>query len=84
MQTFRFLIIKKIIINFCLFLVTFFLTTPEYLVSQTDYIVTFFGEELQLPSWIVDFLPTLMLWSFTALMPLLVAWSDRLLGNLFF
>eukprot|EP00095_Tigriopus_kingsejongensis_P008456 snap_masked-scaffold18_size714446-processed-gene-1.9 protein:Tk08456 transcript:snap_masked-scaffold18_size714446-processed-gene-1.9-mRNA-1 annotation:"hypothetical protein L798_12217" len=77
----RFLLFKKIVINIGLFIITFFLTTPEYLVSQTDYIVKLFGESLALPSGLVDFLPTIMLWGFTAFMPLLVSWSDRFLGH---
>lgn len=77
----RYLLLKKIIINIGLFIITFFLTTPEYLVSQTDYIVKLFGESLALPSSLVDFLPTIMLWGFTAFMPLLVSWSDRFLGH---
>ncbi len=36
---------------------------------------------LHLSPVVVDFLPTLMLWGFTALLPLLVAWSDRFLGH---
>ena len=41
------------------------------------------GAELfsNLPSLITNFLPTLMLWSFTALLPVVVAYSDRLLGH---
>jgi hypothetical protein len=33
-------------------------------------------------SLLTDFLPTLMIWTFTALLPFLVAYSDRLLGHL--
>ena len=77
----RLYLIKLVLVNVALFLVLFFLTTPEYLVSQTEYIVALFGAELHLPSWIMDFLPTIMLWTFASLMPLLVAWSDRFLGH---
>lgn len=77
----RFLISKYIIINVTLFLVAFFLTTPEYLASQSNIVIGFFDKSLKLPTYIVDFLPTLLLWSFTALMPLLVAYSDRWLGH---
>ena len=73
----RFLTLKKIAMTIGLILITFFLTTPEYLVTQTDWIVTLFGKSLHLPAPIIDFLPTVMLWSFTALLPLLVAYSDR-------
>jgi hypothetical protein len=38
-----------------------------------------------LPSLLTDLLPTLMIWTFTALLPVLlpvlVAYSDRLLGH---
>jgi hypothetical protein len=75
------LLLKLKILRSFQFLVAFFLTTPEYLVSQTNSIVPLLANGLRLPSWIVDFLPTILLWSFTALLPLLVAYSDRLLGH---
>ena len=77
----RFYLLKLVLANVALFLILFFLTTPEYLLSQTDFILALFDTTLNLPSWIVDFLPTLLLNSFAALMPLLVAWSDRFLGH---
>ena len=77
----RLYLLKLVLVNIALFLILFFLTTPEYILSQTEFIVYLFDEELNLPSWIVDFLPTLMLNSFATLMPLLVAWSDRFLGH---
>ncbi len=75
------LLIKMVFVNIALFFVAFFLTTPELLVSQTESIFLQLGTELRLPSALVDFLPTLLLWSFTALMPLLVSWSDRFMGH---
>ena len=39
------------------------------------------GKTLQLPAIIATFLPTLMVLAFTALLPLLVSWSDRFLGH---
>jgi len=33
------------------------------------------------PLWLTDFLPTLVLWSFTALLPVLVGWADLLVGH---
>ena len=78
--------IKYILVNIAVFIVALFLTTPEVLLTQVNKIgekinVGWLATELQLPSWIVDFLPTLMIWSFTALLPVLVAWSDRFLGH---
>jgi len=75
---------KKIIAGLLLFIVALFLTTPEYIVTQLDAILlAMFGTEdtWVLPGFIKDFLPTLMIWSFTALMPVLVAYSDRWLGH---
>jgi len=75
---------RKIIANSILFIIALFLTTPEYIVTQLDSILyTMFGTEdtWVLPGFIKDFLPTLMIWSFTALMPVLVAYSDRWLGH---
>ena len=77
----RFLTLKYLLINIGLFFIAFFLTTPEYLVSQTDWLVNLFGTTLKIPAPILDFLPTVLLWSFTALLPLLVAYSDRWLGH---
>ena len=34
-----------------------------------------------LPMWLTDFLPTLMLWTFTALLPVVIAWADLLVGH---
>ena len=39
------------------------------------------GKTLELPAIIATFLPTLMVLAFTALLPLLVSWSDRFLGH---
>ena len=32
-----------------------------------------------LPSYIVHFLPTLMIWMFTIVLPLIISWTDRYL-----
>ena len=75
---------KKIIAGLLLFIIALFLTTPEYIVTQLDSILyAMFGTQNTwvLPGFIKDFLPTVMIWSFTALMPVLVAYSDRWLGH---
>jgi len=79
----RWLSLRLFFSNLCLFLVAIFLTTPEYIVSQINPLINsiFVTEEtIKIPSWITDFIPTLLLWSFTALMPVLVAYSVRWLG----
>ena len=73
-------------VNFALFFFALFLTTPEVVFTQFNSVgaklnVSKIADILQLPSYIVDFVPTLMVWGFTALLPLLVSWSDRFLGH---
>lgn len=92
------LLIKKILANLFVFLIAFFLTTPQLIVHHLDPILNILQNltrpsELplnstapahpfsDLPSLLTDFLPTLMIWTFTALLPVLVAYSDRLLGH---
>lgn len=79
-------------INLCLFLVLFFLTTPTYVVSfvnevwnaaknvtgNTDDDVPEANSKMPL---ITEFLPTLLLWTFTALMPTIVAYSETWLNH---
>jgi len=108
--------VKKIIANLFIFVVAFFLTTPQFIVHQLDPILNAlknftaqdnFGpssphsEEFvggnssetpsngsqilnnfsYLPALMTDFLPTLMIWSFTAALPVVVAYADRLVGH---
>jgi len=80
------LFLKMVVSNVVLFVVTFFLTTPEYALTQFDTIlISMFGPSADISalggSWFKDFVPTVMLWSFTAMLPLLVSYSDRWLGR---
>ena len=96
----RWTLIKKIFANVFIFIVAFFLTTPQFIVHQLDPILNALkniSAEQQpagnssdseilvhiryLPVWITDFLPTLMLWTFTALLPVVIAWADLLVGH---
>ncbi|KAG9484554.1 hypothetical protein GDO78_010110, partial [Eleutherodactylus coqui] len=62
-------------INFCLFIVLFFLTTPSIIISTIDkFNVTKPIYYLNNPV-ISQFFPTLLLWSFSALLPTLVYYS---------
>ena len=66
----RWLWIKIFVSNLCLFLVALFLTTPEYIVSQLEPIIlALTNNTVKIPTYVKDFIPTLLLWSFTALMP---------------
>ena len=49
----KYLNLKVVASNVILFFVAFFLTTPEYLASQTDWIVAVFGETFRLPPPII-------------------------------
>ena len=77
----RFLLIKKIVYNTLLLIVILLLTTPEQFLAQTQEFVDIFDKEIELPSIVVNFLPSLLLWSFSTFMPILIAWSDRFLGH---
>jgi len=93
-------LIKKIIANLFIFIVAFFLTTPQFIVNQLDPILNALKnltasqepvitngttdplEHIRyLPMWLTDFLPTLMIWTFTALLPVVVAYADLLVGH---
>ena len=93
--------VKKIIANIFIFVVAFFLTTPQFIVHQLEPILNalknitgsndFLPETnatkpiiehfRYLPVWLTDFMPTLMLWTFTALLPVVIAWADLLVGH---
>lgn len=76
---------KWIGVNMVLFLVLFFLTTPAYIVqiikinmakvNATD------PDAIPQSALIMEFLPTLLLWSLTALMPIVVAYSESYLSH---
>ena len=57
--------------------------TQINVISQQLNITSFTDatKTLEIPAVIANFLPTLMIWGFTALLPLLVSWSDRFLGH---
>lgn len=74
-------------VNTLLFLVLFFLTTPAYIVqvmtkfSMANSNATDPNEASQTSTLITEFLPTLLLWSLTALMPIVVAYSESWLSH---
>ena len=97
-------LVKKIIANLFIFIVAFFLTTPQFLVHQLDPIMKalknltytpslihlpkdnnttnpILEQFMDLPVWMTDFLPTLLIWTFTALLPVVVAYADLLVGH---
>jgi len=95
------ILVKKFFANLFIFIVAFFLTTPQFVVHQLDPILNALknltADHAQisqndtdppildhiryLPVWLTDFLPTLMIWTFTALLPVVVAYADLLVGH---
>ncbi|XP_006778884.1 PREDICTED: calcium permeable stress-gated cation channel 1 isoform X1 [Myotis davidii] len=66
---------RFIVINTLLFFLFFFLTTPAIIINTIDmYNVTRPLEKLQSPI-ITQFFPSLMLWAFTVILPLIVFFS---------
>nr|XP_023683842.1 CSC1-like protein 2 isoform X2 [Paramormyrops kingsleyae] len=67
--------LRCLVINCILFLLLFFLTTPAIIISTMDkFNVTKPVEYLNTPI-ITQFFPTLLLWSFSALLPTIVYYS---------
>lgn len=77
---------RWVTVNLLLFFVLFFLTTPAYVVSVLNKISmvrdnsTDPNVNTQSPL-VTEFLPTLLLWSLTAIMPLIVTYSDSWLSH---
>lgn len=70
-------------VNFFLFVFLFIFTTPAYLVTVLrSYANQTISEDISNSSVLVsEFLPTLLLWSFTALLPVIVAYSESWLNH---
>ncbi|XP_053139916.1 calcium permeable stress-gated cation channel 1 [Hemicordylus capensis] len=67
--------VRFILLNICLFILLFFLTTPAIIVSTMDmFNVTQPVESLKNPI-ITQFFPTLLLWAFSVFLPFIVYYS---------
>ncbi|KAL7646711.1 UNVERIFIED_CONTAM: hypothetical protein RMT77_001964 [Armadillidium vulgare] len=72
--------VKAIFINFLLFIFLFFLTTPPVVINSLDLLML--SDKLtQMSPLLSEFLPTLMLWTVAALMPVIVAYSDQFMSH---
>jgi len=76
---------KKIFSTIMLILIVLFLTTPEIIVTQIQPLLKliFGNDALQIPEFIQAFIPTLLLWSMSALIPTIISWSVRKIGYRF-
>ena len=76
-------VIKAFFVNLFLFVILFFFTSPSYILSQLNVILNVkkIGTTLHLPEKMNDFLPTLLLWTIAALLPILVAYTDWWMGH---
>ncbi|PNF17520.1 hypothetical protein B7P43_G16939 [Cryptotermes secundus] len=72
--------IKAVLVNCFLFLVLFFLTTPAIVVNFLDT-MTVENELEKMSPVLSEFLPTLLLWTVAALLPVLVSYSDQWLSH---
>ncbi|TNN05760.1 CSC1-like protein [Schistosoma japonicum] len=71
---------RAIIINLCVFIVVFFLTTPTYVLNLINTL--HLTERLQINNpLLIQFIPSIILWSVSALLPYIVFNSDRLVGH---
>ncbi|XP_049882299.1 CSC1-like protein 1 [Pectinophora gossypiella] len=73
--------LKAIVVNFFLFIVLFFLTTPAFVVNLFNTLVAKPESLSKISSLIFEFLPTLLLWTMAAVMPAIVAFSDKFLSH---
>lgn len=73
--------VKAIVVNFFLFIVLFFLTTPAIVVNLFNTLIAKPETLSKISSIIFEFLPTLLLWTMAAIMPAIVAFSDKFLSH---
>lgn len=72
--------LKAVLINIFLFIILFFLTTPAVIVNMLNaFYISHYSHNLN-PVF-SEFLPTLLLWTMSALLPVLVAYSDDWLSH---
>ncbi|CAH8509853.1 unnamed protein product [Heterobilharzia americana] len=71
---------RAIIINLCVFFLVFFLTTPTYVLNLVNTL--HLTERLQINNPLLNqFIPSIILWSVSALLPYIVFNSDRFVGH---
>lgn len=73
--------LKAIFVNFILFVILFFLTTPAVIVNMLNAFYLSHNITYKLNNVLSEFLPTLLLWTMSALLPVFVAYSDEWLTH---
>ncbi|CAL4071629.1 unnamed protein product, partial [Meganyctiphanes norvegica] len=75
--------VKALLINIVLFLFLFFITTPAVVINSIPFISKMTDELfVMLKSPLLsEFLPTLLLWTCAALMPVIVSYSDQFMSH---
>lgn len=73
--------LKWAIVNVVLFLFLFFLTTPVLIVNIFNNWTFAQDKQKKISPLISEFLPTLLLWTLAAVLPVIVAYSDKWLAH---
>lgn len=73
--------LKAFVINVVLFTVLIFFTTPLIVSTQLDVAIKWIQGNIRISPFITEFLPTLILMGMSALMPVIVAYSDKLMSH---
>lgn len=74
-------LLKWVTVNIILFVTLFFLTTPAMIVNLLDSVNTAKDKVSTLSPLVSEFLPTMMLWTLSVLMPVIVAFSDKWMSH---
>ncbi|XP_052273053.1 calcium permeable stress-gated cation channel 1-like isoform X2 [Dreissena polymorpha] len=73
--------VKTVLINFLVIILLFFFTTPAIVLNNLDKLNYKEYIEKTGSAVLIQFLPTLLLWTFTALLPSVVAFADMFVGH---
>ncbi|XP_063427762.1 calcium permeable stress-gated cation channel 1-like isoform X1 [Mytilus trossulus] len=74
--------IQAIIINMFLIILLFFFTTPLIVINNLNEInINVSAATEKISPFVEQFVPTILLWTFAALLPNIVYWSDQLVGH---
>lgn len=73
--------LKAILVNIILFIILFFLTTPAVIVNMLNAFYISHNVVYKLNPVLSEFLPTLLLWTMSAILPVFVAYSDEWLSH---